>query len=480
MMNEIKNTASARVFEFFEMLCSVPHGSGNTKQISDLCCRFASERGLKYFQDEYENVIIYKDAAKGCEDHAPVMIQGHMDMVAVKEPDCDIDLQRDGLRLRSDGKYLFAEGTSLGADDGIALAMAMAILDSDDIAHPPLEVVFTTNEETAMDGAAGLDASRLSARRMLNIDSEEEGVLTCGCAGGLRVHGDFPLKSHRVRTRAVDISVHGLRGGHSGSEIDKGRANALKLMGRILHRLSTEFDISLIELKGGEKDNAIANRAEALISYREGADIQGAVERIEAELRGEFASIEPELSVSCLEMFESEYSVADKKCSDELIFALYHCPNGVRAMSSAVSGLVQTSLNLGTVYTENDTVRLTFCLRSSVSSQKQELADKLKSLIEHCGGVFTASGDYPAWEYCEHSEIRDIACSAFDELYGEKPRISIIHAGLECGLFADKLPGLDCISFGPDILDIHTTDEKLDIASAERTYELLTEILKCL
>lgn len=469
---------SNKVFNFFKQLSSVPHGSDNTKQISDLCCRFASERRLEYLQDEYNNVIIYKSASKGNEGHEPVIIQGHLDMIAVKEADCDIDLQNDGLRLCTDGSFLFAEGTSLGADDGIAIAMALAVLDSDDIAHPPIEAVFTTNEETAMDGAAGLDVSKLKSRRMLNIDSEEEGVITCGCAGGLRVYGDFPLKAQKMLTQAVKISISGLRGGHSGSEIDKGRANAIKLMGRVLNRLSAEFDISIIELKGGEKDNAIANSAEAIISAADTAGVAAAVSKLENEIKNEYSALEPELSISCTELGENEYYVADKKCSDELVFALYQCPNGVRAMSSAIPGLVQTSLNLGTASTKNDTVHLTFCLRSSISSQKRELEYKLKSLIEHCGGAFTASGEYPAWEYREHSEIRDIACAAFEELFGKKPEISVIHAGLECGLFTDKMPGLDCISFGPDILDIHTTDEKLDIASAKRVYKLLVEILK--
>lgn len=479
-LNKLKGLEPEKVFEFFELLCSVPHGSDNTAQISDICCRFAAERGLRFYQDELNNVIIYKGGSAGYEAHEPVVIQGHLDMVTVKEAGCDIDLENDSLRLKHDGRFVFAEGTSLGADDAIAVAMAMAVLDSDDIAHPPIEAVFTVNEETGMDGAVGLDVSMLSAKRMLNIDSEEEGIITCGCAGGLRVYGDFPLRQSIRCTNAARIDITGLCGGHSGSEIGKGRANAIKLMGRLLHRVSAELEFGIVELSGGEKDNAIANSAQAVISCADIPLLKRIISDFEAEAKSEFSVTDPALTLSCTELGTASRPVSERACTDELVFALYQCPNGVRAMSAHIPGLVQTSLNLGVMSTGNDSVRLTFCLRSSVASQKRELAERLRSLIEHCGGTYSSGGDYPAWEYAESSPLRDTACAAYEKLYGKKPLISVIHAGLECGLFADKIKGLDCISFGPDILNIHTTGERLDIASTERTYALLLETLKLL
>ena len=477
-LNKLKGLEPGKVFEFFELLCSVPHGSDNTSQISAICCRFAGERGLRFHQDELNNVIIYKGGSAGYEAHEPVIIQGHLDMVTVKEAGCDIDLEKDGLRLRHDERFVFAEGTSLGADDAIAVAMAMAVLDSDDIPHPPIEAVFTVNEETGMDGAVGLDVSRLSAKRMLNIDSEEEDVITCGCAGGLRVYGDFPLRQSIRCTNAARIGITGLCGGHSGSEIDKGRANAIKLMGRLLHRISSELEFGIVELNGGEKDNAIANSAQAVISCADIPLLKRIVSNFEAEVKNEFSVTDPELALSCIELGAASRPVSERACTDQLVFVLYQCPNGVRTMSAHIPGLVQTSLNFGVMSTENDSVRLTFCLRSSVSSQKQELAEQLRSLIEHCGGTYSSGGDYPAWEYTESSPLRGTACAAYEKLYGKKPAVSVIHAGLECGLFTDKIKGLDCISFGPDILNIHTTGERLDIASTERTYALLLEMLK--
>lgn len=475
-------TDAKKVFEFFEKICSVPHGSDNIWQISNLCCSFAKDRGLRYIQDEIGNVIIYKDGTYGYENVETVIIQGHMDMATVKTPDCDIDLLNDGLRLKSDGRYLWAEGTSLGADDGIALAMAMAVLDLDDIPHPPIEAVFTINEETGMDGASFIDASNITGRKMLNIDSEDEGIITVGCAGGIRVFAEFPLNSETAELCTANISLEGLTGGHSGSEIHKGRGNSNSLMGRLLYAISREAGIRLISINGGEKDNAIANKTLAEIAFSEDdtEKINAVCEKHNAIFKDEFHATDPGIRACFENRGVRAVKAASKEVTDNIIFALFHAPNGVQVMSSDIEGLVQTSLNLGIIETSDDSVKLTFSVRSSVKSQRDMLVEHLLSLIEKCGGKAATGGAYPAWEYKKNSPLCDCVVNEFEKQYGRKPVVSVIHAGLECGIFSDKLKGLDCVSLGPDILDIHTVNEKLDIASTERTWELLLNVLQAL
>ncbi|MDO4354619.1 MAG: beta-Ala-His dipeptidase, partial [Clostridia bacterium] len=334
-----------KVFKFFELISSVPHGSDNTDQISALCCKFAAERGLDYIQDEVGNVIIRKSPTPGYETHQAVILQGHMDMVAVKTPESDIDLERDGLRLKTDGEYLWADGTSLGADDGIAVAMIMALMDSDDIPHPPIEAIITINEETGMDGAVFLDTSVLKGRRMINIDSEDEGIITVGCAGGARVYGQFELKRTEGEYLTAKLTVSGLTGGHSGSEIQKGRANSNKLMGELLHELCALQNVHLVSLDGGEKDNAIANHSEAVIAFP--ADEAELVRHI-AEAQGELiklriANTDPNAYVSFEILGSGVISVADDESAASVISAMCRVPDGVQTMSADIEGLVETS-----------------------------------------------------------------------------------------------------------------------------------------
>lgn len=476
-MSVLKGCRPEKVFEFFELLCSVPHGSDNIWQISNLCCNFAKERNLRYIQDDIGNVIIYKDASAGYENKPPVIIQGHMDMVTVKTPDCDIDLEKEGLRLCTDNEYVWAEGTSLGADDCIALAMAMAVLDSDSIAHPPIEAVFTVNEETGMDGAEFIDVSRLSGKTMLNLDSEDEGIITAGCAGGLKLDASFKIKRTKDYVHAAKIAIYGLTGGHSGAEIQKGRANSNVLLGQLLSRLQ---DIRLISAKGGEKDNAIANKTVCEIALSNFDAVKRIVEDFEAEVKERYASTDPGLTVKIIDEGFKNTGAADIISSNRIIKTLSAVPDGVQKMSDDIPGLVQTSLNFGVLNIKDYSAEMTFCLRSSVEAEKKELEEKLTAIITSNRGKAVSRGVYPAWEYKKHSLLRDIASVAFEKLYGRKPEISAIHAGLECGLFSAKIPGLDCISFGPDIHDIHTTNEKLDVASTERTWNFLLEILKSL
>lgn len=471
-----------RVFGFFEWISSVPHGSDNTDQISELCCKFAAERKLDYIQDEVGNVVIRKPATPGYETHPAVILQGHMDMVAVKTPESDIDLERDGLRLKTDGEYLWADGTSLGADDGIAVAMIMALMDSDDIPHPPIEAIITINEETGMDGAVHLDTSVIKGRRMINVDSEDEGIITVGCAGGARVYGQFKLEPCDTRCNGARITVGGLTGGHSGSEIQRGRGNSNKLMGELLSELLSLHNVHLVSINGGEKDNAIANHTEAVIAFPK--EEEELVRRI-AEAQGELiklriAGTDPGAFVSFESLGSDTFAVADDEAARSVISAMCRIPDGVQTMSADIEGLVETSLNFGVISTEADTVGMTFCLRSSVRLEKEALIKLVSDIIVDCGGDADCGSEYPAWEYRKDSPLRDAVVSAFCAQYGKQPEITVIHAGLECGLFSAKLDGLDCVSIGPDIHDIHTVNEKLDIASTDRTWMLLQNILKTL
>lgn len=469
----------AAVFYWFEQFTAIPHGSTNTKKISDFCVAFAHERSLRVRQDAANNVIIWKDGTAGYENHPPVMLQGHIDMVCAKDPDCDLDLQRDALRLCVDGDKVYAQGTTLGGDNGIAAAYALAILDANDIPHPPLEVVLTTDEEIGMLGAAELDCSDLKSRILLNIDSEEEGVLTVGCAGGMRCTIALPYLTAPARGQLYRLSISGLCGGHSGVEIDKGRANANKLLGETLRLLSEACPIRIASIAGGSQDNAIPNLAHALIvAPGEQASLLAAVcEEFAKEMRGIYSSAEPNLSITCTLDNSGVTEVWDEESTRRVIRALNEVPNGIQTMSRDIEGLVQTSLNLGIVEQAGDSVKLTFALRSSVDSEKAYLCAVLRGIAESYGALFFTQGDYPAWEYRKDSPLRDTMLAVYEAQYGTSPEVVTIHAGLECGLLGAKLPGLDSVSFGPNLSEIHTTRESLSVASVERTWRYLLGIL---
>lgn len=464
---------NASYLHFFEEISRIPRGSGNTRAISDYCAAFARDRGLRWIREPCHNVLIFKDATAGYETHPAVMIQGHLDMVCEKDPDCPIHMDRDGLRLKRTGEWLFAEGSTLGADDGIAVAYALALLDSDRIPHPPLEVVLTVDEETGMDGARLIDPAPLKARTLLNIDSEAEGILTVGCAGGCRAEVRWNAARSAVSGAAWRIAVGGLRGGHSGMDIDKGRANADILLARIL----AEFrSLRLIRLSGGAKDNAIPRTAEAIIAVDEAVPEIAA--RMAAGFRAEFGTAEPDLTVIAEPVAaDAAFSEAD---SARVVDMLATQPNGIQSMCPQIPGLVQTSLNLGTLKSDFSGVTATMSLRSSVNAEKAELKNRLAAMAAAHGAQISFHGEYPAWEYRPDSPIRELMCRCYRELNGAEPSVETIHAGLECGLLGAKLPGLDAVSFGPDILDIHTTRERLNLPSAERTWQLICRVLAAL
>lgn len=479
-MSVLENLQPKEVFYYFEQLCSIPHGSGNTKMISDFCVDFAKEHNLPYIQDSLNNVIIFKEGTEGYEDSAPVILQGHMDMVCEKEKDCDIDFEKDGLRLLIDDGYVTADGTTLGGDDGIAIAYAMAVLASDSIPHPPIQAVFTVDEEIGLLGAAGLDCTPLTSRIMINLDSEEEGIFWVSCAGGATVICNLPLTREEKTGLTMKLSMDGLAGGHSGAEIDKGGANASVLMGRALYMLSKEVAYDLISVDGGSKDNAIPKAADALILI-DAADEAAVVDfaaRYQSIFQNEYQVRDPKLIFVTDHQGTQTCQVMDSSSRSKVLTALMNLPNGIQSMSMSIPGPVQTSLNLGILKTKEDALTMTYSARSSVASEKAALIEKVISLTEYLGGTVTVEGDYPAWEYKADSPLRDIMLSSYKDLFDVDPQVQAIHAGLECGLFSGQMPGLDCVSIGPNMKDIHTSDEVLEIASVERVWKLLLEILK--
>ena len=469
----------ASVFGFFEEICSIPHGSRNEKAISDYLVSFAKARNLRYIQDEVNNVIIFQEGTCGYEDHAPVILQGHMDMVCEKDASCPIDMAVEGLDVTHDGRCVFAKGTTLGGDDGIAVAYALALLDDTSIPHPPLEVIITTDEEVGMLGASAIDLSMLKGRTLINLDSEDEGIFTVSCAGGARENINLPEERRSVYGPCIRLVVDGLKGGHSGVEINQNRANANKIMGEFMSRIQALMPLCLTSFTGGSKDNAIPRRCQAnLVAMGIGLErINGIAEQLQAEVREQYD--EPEATVQAFDVDALGGNALTTELTSKVIGLLCACPNGVQKVSNDIPGLVQTSLNLGIAKLGNG-MSLTFSVRSSVNSEKEELLQKLRDLAAFYDAGYSQMGEYPAWEYKTDSALREKMVSIYTEMFGKEPKVVAIHAGLECGLLSEKLPGLDCVSIGPQMHDIHTSREKLEILSTERTWKFLLEVLKAL
>ena len=457
----------------------MPHGSGNTKIISDWLVKFAVDHNLEYHQDAAGNVIIIREASAGCEDKAPVIIQGHMDMVAVHDADRDIDMEKEGLDLQVDGDFLYARGTSLGGDDGIAVAYGLALLSDTEHSLPGIELVVTVDEEVGMLGAAVIDLSPCKATTMLNIDSEEEGIFLVSCAGGARIDLKFPMEEISGDIGAVyKITIDGLLGGHSGTEINKGRANAIVLMGQILKKLSdAKLLMAINDIKGGTADNAICNSCEAIVLCKP----------VEPEL---FEIIKYETLENYLTVETGARLVMDRIAQKPESLKWYHnpnttlshfltsLPNGVIGMSKDIEGLVETSLNQGIISMDETGVSLSISVRSNDDDKKAELIKTVLEVGTTHGASHNVHGDYPGWKYRKDSPLRDKMISVYRKMYGAEPEIQALHAGLECGVFAQKIPGLDCVSFGPNMFDIHTTKERLSLSSAERVWNFLLEVLQ--
>ena len=479
-MRVLENLNPQKVFYYFEEIANIPHGSRNTKQISDYLVAFAKDRNLEYYQDELNDVVIIKEATPGYENAEPIIIQGHMDMVCEKENGFNIDFEKDGLELYVDGDFVKAKCTTLGGDDGIAVAYALALLDSDDIKHPRLEVVITVDEEIGMFGAIEIDLSMLKGHIMLNIDSDVEGEFLTSCAGGMRINTSIPVS--RVIQNGVEatITISGLEGGHSGAEIHKEHGNANILMGRVLENVFNEIPFGIIDFKGGLKDNAIPRESTVSIIIPEGTngdlvDIVGATAH---EISSELSKSDPNTRIDLFFKGTSEKSVLDYASINKIIFYLRTVPNGVVNMSQVIPGLVETSLNLGILELKEENLSMLTSLRSSVATRKEDLKKKVLNIVEMLGGEYEIEGEYPAWEYNDNSTVRPKIAKVYKELFGKEPVFNAIHAGLECGILSDKIPNLDCVSFGPTNYDIHTPKERLSISSTERYWNFLVKFLE--
>lgn len=481
-MRILENLEPQNVFYYFEEICKIPHGSGNTRQISDYLKAFADEHGLYCRQDELNNIIMIKEASKGYEDHEPVLLQGHMDMVAVKDADCTIDMTKDGLQLEILGDRLTAKGTSLGGDDGIAVAFALALLAGDQYHHPRIELILTVDEEVGMEGATGLTVDDLTAKRMINLDQEEEKIFITGCAGGARIDIRKKTETEQVKGVLCKLKISGLQGGHSGQEINKERGNAICLMGRLLAALQEKTPVYLKEVSGGTADNAIPNEVCAEIVVTEWTeDVAAFMEEqfcgIKVEFAGKEDGLKCELQVGAEDAL---IEVCNRKDSEQWIHLLNVIPHGVIANSVKMKGLVETSLNPGILNVSAVEGMVSTSVRSSNAAAKEALINQLKSLAALCNATVGIRGDYPGWDYDPDSPLREKMVTIYEEMYGVKPQIEAIHAGLECGIFQSKIPGLDCVSIGPDMQDIHTTRETLSIPSVQRVWKFLLKVLESL
>jgi dipeptidase D len=476
----LSNAEPKKVFQYFSEICQIPHGSGNEKAIAEYLVKFANERNLEVIKDEWLNVIIKKSGTKGYENSPTVILQGHTDMVCEKNESKIHDFKKDPIKLVVEGDIIRADDTTLGADNGIAVAYGLALLDANDISHPPIELVFTSEEEVGLIGATNLDPNLLKGKIFLNMDTEEEGFFVTSCAGGCRVKINLPIKYDVVSKEynLFQLKISGLKGGHSGMEINKERANANVLIGRTLGILFKKYDISFGDLHGGIKENAIPREAKVVISCKQSDlnNIKNDVINLQAMYRNEY-----KVSDKNIELVINNYSdsakIFNKETCSKVIKGIVLCPNGINAMSLDIPELVETSSNLGVITTFEDTLVYQCSVRSSVESKKAFLIEKIDFLADDIGAKIEQTGDYPGWEYSHDSKVRAVFIEAYREQYGEEPILTAIHAGLECGLFSKKIPGLDVISFGPDIFNAHTPQECMSITSVKNVWNMLVSAL---
>ena len=478
----LENLKPQDVFKYFEEICGIPHGSHNTKEISDYVVDVAKKHNLKYIQDSVNNVIVYKNGSKGFEDKEPIMLQGHLDMVCEKnfETDAKFDFLNDKLKLAVMDDYVYAKGTTLGGDDGIGVAYMLALLTDDSLIAPPLECVFTVDEEVGMEGAHALDVSQLKSKMLINLDNEEEGVIITSCAGGRKALLSLPIRMVERKGIKYNLVICGLIGGHSGVEIDKYRGNANLIMGRLLHFISTKIYFDLVTVSGGLQDNAIPREcnAEILINEKDIDKLEGIVAEFEKTIKNEYRTLEKNMMIYCENYDESTEKVLTPKTKERVVFLLMTLPDGVQRISPEDPSLVQTSSNVGIIKCNKETFEVIISIRSSVTSEKEALATKIRYLVETIGGSYEEEGDYPAWEYNEESRLREATINCYKKLYDAEPNVLGIHAGLETGIFYQKIEGIDIVAIGPEILGIHSPKEKLSVGSVDRVYTLIKEILK--
>lgn len=477
-MSILKDLNPDKVLSFFEELTKIPRCSGNEKGISDYLVLFAQERNLEVVQDDSLNVIIKKPAAMGYENAAPVILQGHMDMVCEKNKDIKHDFDKDPLEIRIDGDYVYASGTTLGADNGIAIAYGLALLDSHDLKHPPIELLVTTGEETGMYGALALDPKHLKGKILLNIDAEEEGIFLVSCAGGVTNYVNIKTEWERTDKEALKLEIKGLKGGHSGMEIIKQRGNANKLLGRLLNTISKEVEFNICHISGGAKNNAIPRESEATItvSSEDIIRVEEASAKMLKILKDELKVQDPDINI-IVEKAQAEKQLT-KAITKKIISYLVIAPNGIQTMSEDIKGLVESSLNLGVIVFDESKISFVSAIRSSVKTLKKEIMDRIDSLANLIEAEVINDSNYPEWQYDPDSKIRDLCVETYMEVIGEEPKVDAIHAGLECGLLKEKMPDVDMISFGPNLYDVHTPYEHMSILSVMKVWKFLKKLLE--
>ena len=481
-MLDLKNfnlsAISQKVFKYFEEISAIPRGSGDMKKIADYCEIFAQNKGFRYSRDNADNIVIFKDGANGGENAEPMILQGHLDIVCQCTPDREIDFLNKGLTIFRDGDFIKADGTTLGGDNGIAIAYILAILESTDIPHPPIEAVLTTDEEIGLLGANALDTGILKSKKMINLDSESDDTLTVSCAGGQDVVFKLPYKTQKKTGCKLSLGVKGLLGGHSGVEIDKGRINANVLMGKILNYLHEECDFDIISINGGKKPNAIPDTASAEICTPRPEQLLLWVQNYLTLNEAKIKTSEPDFCLELKKEADGEYECFDNKTKNNLLYLLQKTPDGVVKMSEEIKGLVETSLNLGILSTESDFITFHHALRSNKKAKLRNLAEQVINIGKKAQAEPQVFGFYPPWEFNADSHLRELYKKCYKEQFGKEIKVEAIHAGLECAVFSSTIKDLDYISVGPNMYDVHTPNEKLSISSAVSTFELLLKVLK--
>lgn len=478
-MSVLGNLEPKSVFGYFEEICKIPHGSGNMDKISQFCVDFAKEHGLEYIQDDMKNVIIIKEATPGYEEVEPLILQGHLDMVCEKRPDKEKDFLTEGIDVCTDGENIWADGTTLGGDNGIAVAYGLALLAAKDLQHPRLEVVLTVDEETGLYGAEAIDMSMLKGKKLINLDSEEEGIFTVGCAGGLTLACDIPMFTEEADGEVYELKVTGLLGGHSGAEIHKGRGNSNVILGRVLLAIGQKIGLEIIKMEGGSKDNAIPRNsvAEILVGAEDVQKLEELVKEQETILKNEFHASDAGVALKLTAKGAATVEVLDATSKVSALHALNNIPNGIQAYSMDIEGLVETSLNMGIMTQDSESMKMSFAIRSSIESAKHYLTDRVLLFVDMLGGNCEIKGDYPGWAYNPKSDLRETFIKVYREMYASEPVVEAIHAGLECGLFTKKIDGLDSISIGPNMHNVHTSEETLEVGSVQRTWKFLCRVI---
>ncbi len=469
------------LWKHFEEICNIPHPSRKEQKLAQYIVSFAKQNKLEYQTDDFGNVVIRKPATPGFENKTPVVLQGHLDMVAEKNNDVVHDFDKDPIKPYVDGDWVKAKGTTLGSDNGIGVAAAMAVLESNDLQHGPLEALFTLDEETGLNGAQALKPGFLKSKILINLDSEEDGAFYIGCSGGQTTFVKFTSNPSEApaNTASFEIKIMGLKGGHSGLDIQTGRGNAIKLMSRLLHELNYKFGIRLVSINGGSKHNAIPRESFAIVRVpkKVGTEFLTFVENYNSVVKSELASIEPNLNVFAAEV-KSKAKVMDKTTAANLIDSLFVVQNGVIKMSADIEGLVETSTNLAVITTKGKSVEVILSQRSSVESEKKEISNAVAATFRLAKADVKQGDGYPGWKPDIHSPVLSVMKNVFQNMYSNQPEVKAIHAGLECGIIKERFPDMDMISFGPTITGAHSPDEQVQISTVEKFWNLLASALK--